>query len=409
MEKFMKEIRKSNKLDNVFYDIRGPIVEEAARLEREGHSIIKLNTGNPSAFGLYAPDEIIQDVIVNLRAAEAYGDSKGLFPARKAIMQDCQLKGIRDVAIEDIIVGNGVSELIVMIMQGLLNNGDEVLVPMPDYPLWTGAANLAGGKAVHYLCDESSNWYPDLADIESKITPNTRAIVMINPNNPTGAVYPKEIVEKMVDIAVKNQLVFLADEIYDRVMYDGLKHTPAASLSDDTLFITLNGLSKSHRLCGFRVGWMVISGKKDDAKDFIEGLSILSSMRLCSNMPAQYAIQTAIGGYQSIFDLTAPGGRLCEQRNFSYELFNSIPGISCVKPQGGMYLFPKIDIKKIPVKDDARFVLDFLKQKKVMLVQGTGFNWPHPDHFRVVFLPPLDEMKLVAQRFAEFVEGYSQE
>jgi alanine-synthesizing transaminase len=409
MERFMKEIRKSNKLDNVFYDIRGPIVEEAARLEREGHSIIKLNTGNPSAFGLYAPDEIIQDVIVNLRAAEAYGDSKGLFPARKAIMQDCQLKGIRGVAIDDIIIGNGVSELIVMIMQGLLNNGDEVLVPMPDYPLWTGAANLAGGKAVHYLCDESSNWYPDLADIESKITPNTRAIVMINPNNPTGAVYPKEIVEKMVDIAVKNQLVFLADEIYDRVMYDGLKHTPAASLSDDTLFITLNGLSKSHRLCGFRVGWMVISGKKEDAKDFIEGLSILSSMRLCSNMPAQYAIQTAIGGYQSIFDLTAPRGRLCEQRNFSYELFNSIPGISCVKPQGGMYLFPKIDLKKIPVKDDARFVLDFLKQKKVMLVQGTGFNWPHPDHFRVVFLPPIDEMKLVAQRFAEFVDGYSQE
>ena len=337
----MKEIRKSNKLDNVFYDIRGPIVEEAARLEREGHSIIKLNTGNPSAFGLYAPDEIIQDVIVNLRAAEAYGDSKGLFPARKAIMQDCQLKGIRGVAIEDIIVGNGVSELIVMIMQGLLNNGDEVLVPMPDYPLWTGAANLAGGKAVHYLCDESSSWYPDIADIESKITPKTRAIVMINPNNPTGAVYPKEIVEKMVEIAVKNQLVFLADEIYDRVMYDGLKHTPAASLSDDTLFITLNGLSKSHRLCGFRVGWMVISGRKDDAKDFIEGLGILASMRLCSNMPAQYAIQTAIGGYQSIFDLTAPGGRLCEQRNFSYELFNSIPGISCVKAAGGDVPLPE--------------------------------------------------------------------
>jgi len=405
----MKEIRKSSKLDNVFYDIRGPIVEEAARLEREGHSIIKLNTGNPSAFGLYAPDEIIQDVIMNLRAAEAYGDSKGLFAARKAIMQDCQLKGIRDVKIEDIIIGNGVSELIVMIMQGLLNNGDEVLVPMPDYPLWTGAANLAGGKAVHYLCDEGSNWYPDIADIESKITAKTKAIVMINPNNPTGAVYPKEIVEKMVDIAVKNQLIFLADEIYDRVMYDGLKHTPAASLSDDTLFITLNGLSKSHRICGFRVGWMVLSGKKDDAKDFIEGLGILASMRLCSNMPAQYAVQTAIGGYQSIFDLTAPGGRLCEQRNFSYELFNSIPGISCVKPLGGMYLFPKIDLKKIPVKNDALFVLDFLKQKKVMLVQGTGFNWPHPDHFRVVFLPPIDEMKLVAQRFAEFVDGYSQE
>jgi len=405
----MKEIRKSNKLDNVFYDIRGPIVQEAARLEREGHSIIKLNTGNPSAFGLFAPDEIIQDVIVNLRAAEAYGDSKGLFSARKAIMQDCQLKGIAGVRIEDIIIGNGVSELIVMTMQGLLNNGDEVLVPMPDYPLWTGAANLAGGKAVHYLCDESSLWYPDIEDIESKITPRTKAIVIINPNNPTGAVYPKEIVEKIVEIAVKNQLIVLADEIYDRVMYDGVKHTPAASLSDETLFITMNGLSKSHRLCGFRVGWMVLSGNKDDAKDFIEGLGILASMRLCSNMPAQYAIQTAIGGYQSIFELTAPGGRLYEQRNFSYELFNSIPGISCVKPLGGMYLFPKIDLNKIPVKDDAKFVLDFLKQKKVMLVQGTGFNWPNPDHFRVVFLPTIEEMKLVAQRFAEFVDGYSQE
>ncbi len=409
MEENMKEIRKSNKLDNVFYDIRGPIVQEAAKLEREGHTIIKLNTGNPSAFGLHAPDEIIQDVILNLRAAEAYGDSKGLFSARKAIMQDCQLKGIRGVTIDDIFIGNGVSELIVMIMQGLLNNGDEVLVPMPDYPLWTGAANLAGGKAVHYLCDEESLWYPDIADIESKITPRTKAIVMINPNNPTGAVYPKEIVEKMVEIAVKNQLIFLADEIYDRVMYDGLKHTAAASLSDETLFITLNGLSKSHRICGFRVGWMSLSGKKDHAKDFIEGLNILASMRLCANMPAQFAVQTAIGGYQSIFELTAPGGRLCEQRDFAYKLFNSIPGISCVKPLGGMYIFPKIDLNKIPVKDDAKFVLDFLKQKKVMLVQGTGFNWPHPDHFRVVFLPPIDEMKIVAQRFAEFVDGYSQE
>lgn len=404
----MKEYRKSSKLDNVFYDIRGPIVEEAARLEREGHSIIKLNTGNPSAFGLFAPDEIIQDVIMNLRSAEAYGDSKGLFPARKAIMQDCQLKGINGVNIDDIITGNGVSELIVMVMQGLLNNGDEVLVPMPDYPLWTGAANLAGGKAVHYLCDESSQWYPDVEDIEKKITTKTKAIVIINPNNPTGAVYPKEVVEKIVAVAVKNQLIVLADEIYDRVMYDGTKHTPAASLSNETLFITMNGLSKSHRLCGFRVGWMVISGKKDNCRDFLEGLGILASMRLCSNMPAQYAIQTAIGGYQSIYDLTAPGGRLCEQRNFAYELFNSIPGISCVKPLGGMYLFPKIDLKKIPVKDDARFVLDFLKQKKVMLVQGTGFNWPEPDHFRVVFLPPIEEMRLVARRFAEFVEGYSQ-
>jgi alanine-synthesizing transaminase len=296
-----------------------------------------------------------------------------------------------------------------MIMQGLLNNGDEILIPMPDYPLWTGATHLAGGKAVHYLCDESSLWYPDIADIESKITPRTRAIVLINPNNPTGAVYPKEIVEKIVEIAVKNQLIVLADEIYDRVMYDGVTHTPAASLSDETLFITMNGLSKSHRVCGFRVGWMVLSGKKDHASDFIEGLGILASMRLCSNMPAQFAIQTAIGGNQSIFDLTSPGGRLYEQRNFSYELFNSIPGISCVKPMGGLYLFPKIDLKMIPVKDDEQFVLDFLKQKKVLLVQGTGFNWPQPDHFRVVFLPTIDEMKIVAKRFAEFVDGYSQE
>jgi len=408
-EEIMNPIKKSNKLENVFYDIRGPIVEEAARLEREGHSIIKLNTGNPAAFGLNAPDEIIHDVMINLRNAEAYGDSKGLFAARKAIMQDCQLKNIKGVTIDDVIIGNGVSELIVMCMQGLLNNGDEVLIPMPDYPLWTGAAFLAGGKAVHYLCDEENLWYPDLDDIKSKITPRTKAIVMINPNNPTGAVYPREIVEKIVEIAVKNELVLFADEIYERVLYDGITHTPAATLSDETLIITMNGLSKSHRLCGFRVGWMVISGRKDAAADFIEGLGILASMRLCSNMPAQYAVQTAIGGHQSIYDLTAPGGRLYEQRNFCYELFNSIPGISCVKPMGGMYIFPKIDTTKIPVKDDAKFVLDFLVQKKVMLVQGTGFNWPKPDHFRVVFLPNLDEMKLVAQRFAEFVDGYSQE
>jgi alanine-synthesizing transaminase len=405
----VNKINKSEKLDNVFYDIRGPVLQEAMNLEREGHKIIKLNTGNPSAFGVSAPDEIIHDVMLNLRSAEAYGDAKGLFSARKAIMQDCQLKGVEGVGIDDIFIGNGVSELIVMVMQGLLNNGDEILVPMPDYPLWTGAAHLAGGKAVHYLCDESSLWYPDIADIESKITSRTKAIVLINPNNPTGAVYPKEIVEKIVEIAVKNQLILLADEIYDRVIYDGVPHTPAASLSDETLFITMNGLSKSHRVCGFRVGWMVISGKKDHASDFIEGLGILASMRLCSNMPAQFAIQTAIGGNQSIFDLTAKGGRLYEQRDFSYELFNSMPGISCVKPMGGLYLFPKIDLNKIRIKDDERFVLDFLKQKKILLVQGTGFNWPQPDHFRVVFLPPIDEMKIVAKRFAEFIEGYSQE
>lgn len=404
----MRSFKKSSKLDNVFYDIRGPIVEEAKRLEEEGYTIIKLNTGNPAAFGLYGPDEIIHDVIINLKAAEAYCDSKGLFPARKAIMQYCQLKGIADVEIDDIYIGNGVSELITLCLQGLLNNGDEILVPAPDYPLWTGSANLAGGTAVHYMCDEAADWMPDLKDFESKITAKTKAIVIINPNNPTGAVYPDEIVRKMVELAVQHKLIVFSDEIYDKVLYDGATHTSPASMTNETLFITMNGLSKSHRICGFRAGWMIVSGNKAMAKDYIEGLNILSSMRLCSNVPAQFTIQTALGGHQSLTDLLKPGGRLYEQRNFAHKMFNEIPGISCVKPKGAMYLFPKLDIKKFNIKDDAKFVLDFLVQKKVMLVQGTGFNWPNPDHFRVVFLPTVEDLKLVAERFADFLKNYRQ-
>ncbi|MDA3899306.1 MAG: pyridoxal phosphate-dependent aminotransferase [Spirochaetes bacterium] len=402
------ELRKSNKLDNVFYDIRGPVLEAADKLIREGHSIIKLNTGNPAAFDICAPDEIVQDVKRNLVYAQPYGDSKGLFSARKAIMQDCQLKGIKGVGVDDIYIGNGVSELIVMSMQGLLNNGDEVLIPIPDYPLWTGAVNLAGGKAVHYVCDESSSWYPDLDDLRSKVTSRTKAVVIINPNNPTGAVYPREVLEAIISIAAENKLVVIADEIYDRILYEDARHYSAASLSEDVLFLTMNGLSKSHRICGFRTGWMIVSGSRSHAKDFIEGLDMLSSMRLCSNMPSQYAIQTALGGYQSLTDLLSPGGRLYEQREHAHAIFNDIPGVSCVKPDGAIYLFPKLDTKRFNIKDDRKFVLDFLLEKKILLVQGTGFNWPDPDHFRVVFLPTVEELKMVADRFADFLSGYSQ-
>ena len=402
------ELKKSSKLDNVFYDIRGTVLEAADRMIREGHTIIKLNTGNPAAFGITAPDEIVQDVKRNLMHAQPYGDSKGLYSARKAVMQDCQIKGIKDVDVDDIYIGNGVSELIVMSMQGLLNNGDEVLVPIPDYPLWTGAVNLAGGTAVHYVCDEKSKWYPDIEDIRSKVTNRTKAIIIINPNNPTGAVYPKELIEQIITIAAENRLVVIADEIYDRILYDDARHYSAASLSDDVLFLTMNGLSKSHRICGFRTGWMVVSGNRSRAKDFIEGLEMLSSMRLCSNMPSQYAIQTALGGYQSLNELISPGGRLYEQREYAHNIFNSIPGVSSVKPDGAIYLFPKIDIKKFNISDDRKFVLDFLVQKKILLVQGTGFNWPEPDHFRVVFLPSVDDLKLVADRFADFLSTYRQ-
>ncbi|MBN2433712.1 MAG: pyridoxal phosphate-dependent aminotransferase [Spirochaetes bacterium] len=403
------ELKKSSKLDNVFYDIRGPVLEAADRMIREGHTIIKLNTGNPAAFGITAPDEIVQDVKRNLMDAQPYGDSKGLYSARKAVMQDCQLKGIKDVDVDDIYIGNGVSELIVMSMQGLLNNGDEVLVPIPDYPLWTGAVNLAGGTAVHYVCDEKSKWYPDIDDIRSKVSNRTKAIIIINPNNPTGAVYPKELIEQIIAIAAENKLVVIADEIYDRILYDDACHYSAASLSDEVLFLTMNGLSKSHRICGFRTGWMIVSGNRTRAKDFIEGLEMLSSMRLCSNMPSQYAIQTALGGYQSLNELISPGGRLYEQREYAHKIFNSIPGVSSVKPDGAIYLFPKIDVKKYNISDDRKFVLDFLVQKKILLVQGTGFNWPDPDHFRVVFLPSVDDLKLVADRFADFLSTYRQD
>jgi alanine-synthesizing transaminase len=404
----MRTFNKSSKLDNVCYEIRGPIVEAAKKLEDEGYSIIKLNTGNPPAFGICAPDEIVHDVIFNLKSAEPYCDAKGLFPARKAIMQYCQLKGIAGVEIEDIYIGNGVSEMIVMSMQGLLDDGDEILIPAPDYPLWTAAVNLSGGTPVHYMCDEGADWTPDLKDLESKITSSTKGIVVINPNNPTGAVYPQEILERIVRLAEEHKLILFSDEIYDKIVYDGARHISMATLSQEILFVTFNGLSKSHRIPGFRAGWMVVSGNKALAQDYIEGLNMLASMRLCGNVTSQFAIQTALGGHQSLTELISRGGRLYEQRNFAYQLFNSIPGISCVKPMGALYLFPKVDMQKYNIKDDQKFVLDFLTSKKVMLVQGTGFNWPQPDHFRVVFLPTIEDLKLVGERFADFLRDYRQ-
>ncbi|MBA4418626.1 MAG: aminotransferase [Syntrophus sp. (in: bacteria)] len=405
----MHQILKSRKLDNVCYEIRGPLLMEAKRLEEEGYTVVKLNSGNPPAFGINAPDEIIHDVILNIRSAQAYGDSKGLFAARKAIMQRCQLVGIEDVQIEDIYVGNGVSEMIMMAMQGLLNDGDEMLVPSPDYPLWTAAINLSGGKAVHYFCDEASDWNPDLKDMESKITSKTRGIVVINPNNPTGAVYHRDVLLKIVDLAEKHDLIIYADEIYDQILYDGAKHIPLASLSKDILFVTFNGLSKSHRIPGLRAGWMIVSGKKHNARDYTtEGLDTLANMRMCGNMAAQFTIQTALGGYQTITELITPGGRLYEQREAAYESFKAIPGISCIRPMGALYLFPKIDVKKYKIHDDQKFLLDFLLEKKVLMVQGTGFNWKAPDHFRVVFLPTVEEIRSVAQRMADFLKEYRQ-
>ena len=405
----MREVLRSKKLDNVCYEIRGPLLKEAQRLEEEGYTIIKLNSGNPPAFGINAPDEIIHDAIINLRSAQAYGDSKGLFAARKAIMQQCQVKGIEDVQIEDIYVGNGVSEMIMMAMQGLLNDDDEMLVPAPDYPLWTAAVNLSGGKAVHYISDEKSDWNPDLKDMESKITAKTRGIVVINPNNPTGAVYHRDILIKIVEMAERHDLIIFSDEIYDQILYDRARHTPLATLSRDVLFVTFNGLSKSHRIPGLRAGWMIVSGKKAIARDYMmEGLDTLSNMRMCGNMVAQFTIQTALGGYQSLTQLISPGGRLYEQREAAYKSFTAIPGITCVKPRGTLYLFPKIDVKKYKIHDDQKFLLDFLIEKKVLMVQGTGFNWPAPDHFRVVFLPTVDEIKSVAARMAEFLKEYRQ-
>ncbi len=402
----MQPVLKSTKLANVCYDIRGPVLARARQMEEEGHRIIKLNIGNPAPFGFEAPEEIVVDVIHNLREASGYSDSKGLFAARKAIMHYCQEKRIAGVGIDDITIGNGVSELIVMAMQALLNNGDEVLLPAPDYPLWTAAVSLSGGTPRHYLCDEGAGWLPDLADIRGKIGPSTRAIVLINPNNPTGALYPDDLLREIIEIARQHQLIVFADEIYDKVLYDGVTHTSVASLADDVLFVTFNGLSKNYRACGYRAGWMVVSGEKRHARDYIEGLDMLASMRLCSNVPGQYAIQTALGGYQSIAELVAPEGRLARQRDLAWELLTQIPGVSCYKPNAALYLFPRLDPKRYPIADDQQFILELLLEEKVLLVQGTGFNWPSPDHFRVVFLPNADDLREATGRIARFLESY---
>ncbi|HEM5989673.1 TPA: pyridoxal phosphate-dependent aminotransferase [Streptococcus suis] len=402
----MKQFNKSTKLDDVAYDIRGPVLEEAMRMRANGEQILRLNTGNPAEFGFTAPDEVIRDLIHNARKSEGYSNSKGIFSARKAIMQYCQLKKFPNVDIEDIYLGNGVSELIVMSMQGLLDNGDEVLVPMPDYPLWTAAVSLAGGKAVHYVCDEAADWYPDLEDMESKVSSRTKAIVLINPNNPTGALYPKEILEGIIDIARRHELIIFSDEIYDRMVFDGAVHIPIATLAPDLFVVTMNGLSKSHRICGFRVGWMVLSGPKKHVKGYIEGLNMLSNMRLCSNVLAQQVVQTSLGGYQSVDELLMPGGRLYEQREFITKAINDIPGLSAVKPKAGLYVFPKIDREMYRVDDDEQFVLDFLKQEKVLLVHGRGFNWKEPDHFRIVYLPRVDELAEIQEKMTRFLRQY---
>lgn len=402
-------IEKSSRLNNVFYEIRGPVFEKAMELELQGYKITRLNIGNPAPFGFDAPDEIIHDVIINLRRAQGYTDSKGLFAARKAVMHDCQRKEIPNVQIEDIYIGNGVSELILLSMQALLNPGDEILIPAPDYPLWTASVNLSGGKAVHYLCDEQSDWYPDLEDLEKKITKKTKGLVIISPNNPTGAVYPKEVLQQMVQIAERHNLIIFSDEIYDRVLYDDAVHYSPASFSDDILFLTFSGLSKNYRAAGFRAGWMIVSGAKAKAKSYIEGLTALASMRLCSNVPSQFAIQTALGGYQSINDLVLPTGRLGKQRDLCYDKLIQIPGITCVKPTGALYMFPKIDVKKYRIKSDMQFVLDLLVDQKILLVQGTGFNWPQPDHFRVVFLPAVEELTQAVDKIALFLKDYKGE
>jgi alanine-synthesizing transaminase len=399
-----RQIGKSAKLDKVCYDIRGPLLKAANVMEEQGHKIIKLNIGNPAPFGFEAPQEILSDISFNLPNAVGYSDSKGIFSARKAVLQYYQQKGMTEaVNVNDVYIGNGVSELIVMSMQALLNTGDEMLIPMPDYPLWTASVNLAGGQAVHYKCDEENHWYPDIADMEAKITTHTRGIVIINPNNPTGSVYPRHILQQIVDLARKHDLILFADEIYDKIIYDGIEQVSVATLAPDLLCITFNGLSKSHRVAGFRSGWMMISGKKSNAESYIEGLDMLSSMRLCANVPAQYAIQTALGGYQSINDLTRAGGRFYEQRNIAWQMLNEIPGVSCVKPEGALYCFPRLDPKVYPIEDDTNFMLELLKAEKVLLVQGTGFNWPTPDHFRVVFLPAESELKEAMTRIGRFL------
>ena len=401
----MKKIHKSNKLSNVCYDIRGPIMDRARQMEEEGHKIIKLNIGNLAVFGFDAPEEIQQDMIRNLPASAGYSDSKGIFAARKAVMHETQKQGIKGVTLDDIYLGNGASELIVMATNALLNNGDELLLPAPDYPLWTAAVSLSGATPVHYMCDENNGWMPSIDDIKSKINKNTKGIVVINPNNPTGALYSPELLKQIVALAREHGLVVFADEVYDKVLYDGVTHTPIGSLSEDVLTLTFNSLSKSYRSCGYRAGWMVVSGDKKPAADYIEGLNMLSNMRLCSNVPGQWAVQTALGGYQSINDLVAEGGRLRKQRDLAYELITAIPGVTCVKPQAALYMFPRLDPKVYPIKDDQQFFLELLQETKVMLVQGTGFNWPEPDHFRIVFLPHEDDLREAIDRVARFLEG----
>jgi len=404
----MRLFDKSNKLENVCYDVRGPVVDEANRMIANNIKILKLNIGNPAPFGFHAPAELLGDITNNLLDSQGYSDSKGIYSARKAIMRYCQFKQIPNVTIDDIYTGNGVSELITMSMQGLLNDGDEILIPMPDYPLWTASANLSGGKPVHYICDESSDWYPDLDDIEKKITDKTKGIVVINPNNPTGALYPVDLLERIVEIARKHELIIFADEIYDRLVFDGLEHTSIASLAPDLLCITFNGLSKSHKIAGFRSGWMSLSGNKSNAKGYIEGLNMLSSMRLCSNVPAQSIIQTALSNLQETDELLLPGGRIYEQREFIYHALNDIPGITAVKPKAAFYIFPKIDTKKFSIKDDERFVLDFLREQKVLLVHGGGFNWQKPDHFRIVYLPIIEDLQKAADKLKLFLNTYQQ-
>jgi len=402
----VRPIQKSQKLADVCYDIRGPVLEKAKQMEDEGHKIIKLNIGNLAVFNFDPPDEIVQDMIRNMHNAAGYTDSKGMFAPRKAIMHYTQEKRIHGVTIEDIYIGNGASELIVMGMNALLNNGDEVLVPAPDYPLWTAAVSLSGGKPVHYVCDETADWMPDIEDIKSKITPNTKAIVVINPNNPTGALYPVSVLQQIVELARQHQLIVFADEIYDKTLYDEAEHVSIASLADDVLFLTLNGLSKNYRSCGYRAGWMVISGEKRHARDYIEGLNMLASMRLCANAPGQFAIQTALGGYQSIQDLVGPGGRLLKQRDLAHKLLTAIPGVTCVKPKAALYMFPKLDPEIYPIKDDQEFIHELLTEQRVLLVQGTGFNWIKPDHFRVVFLPNTDDLTEAFGRIDHFLESY---
>jgi alanine-synthesizing transaminase len=405
-ECFMKTLKKSRKLDDVCYEIRGPALERAKQLEDEGHQIIKLNIGNLAVFGFNPPDDIVRDVIGNLPRAGGYCDSKGIYSARKAVMNYAQERGIRGVGIEDIYIGNGVSELILLAMNALLDEGDEVLIPAPDYPLWTAAVSLSSGNPVHYLCDEAADWQPDLADIRSKISANTKALVVINPNNPTGALYPEPMLQALLQLAREHQLVVFADEIYDKTLFDGETHTAMASLADDVFCISFGGLSKNYRACGYRAGWMILSGAKTHAKDYIDGLNIVTSMRLCANVPAQYAIQTALGGNQSIAQLVAADGRLTRQRDLAWRRLTAIPGVSCVKPKGALYLFPKFDPAVYPIADDQQFITELLEQEKVLLVQGTGFNWPKPDHVRVVFLPHADEMNDALDRIERFLANY---